>query len=289
MIASEHVPIAGSRLTMATTVFLLAMFSADVATAQHEHGSPSVATPKAGGWTSYPTLTIDAGRSPQQPIRISTAGAQFSSLSVQSSSQPDAVQLASETGKWSIDRSAAGTGGHLWAVATTSAEMQRIRASSYLFLPMKPQVPTEMLMRFRDGLEIIPLRLPEHGGIREGSTWKYLIRHNDVALAGADVVLETAGKTREIFKTDLSGIAAIRFPRDFSPEKLTGENPMSTKQEFVLAVQHADGDMKHLSTFNHHYLPDRMRERSLFGGIGALAFGMVLAAPLLRRKGKKNA
>jgi hypothetical protein len=47
--------------------------------------------------------------------------------------------------------------------------------------------------------------------------------------------------------------------------------------------------MKHLSTFNHHYLPDRMRERSLFGGIGALAFGMVLAAPLLRRKGKKNA
>lgn len=194
-------------------------------------------------------------------------------------------------GAWQIESGDAGSGGHLWVVASDVREGRTVRASSHLFLPMKHQVPTEMLKHSAEGLQLIPLRLPEHGGMREGSTWRFLVRFDGIPLAGAKVLFETTGDSRQALTADASGIVAVTFPRDFLDANLNPEteNPMTSRQQFVIAVNHRSADREYLTAYNHYYLPDRMRERSLLGGIGALFVGMALATPLLRRKEKKNA
>lgn len=163
------------------------------------------------------------------------------------------------------------------------------RASTYFFFPAKHQVPTEMLRAPRDGLEIVPMRLQEHGGTREGSRWRFLLRHENQPLAKHALLMETEGGTRQTFTSNAAGIAEVSFPQDFLPERLTSKEGMNARQEFVLSVRHETGGKQYLTTYNQSYNPDRMRERSLPIGIGVLALGMMLATPLLRRKGKKNA
>ncbi len=273
-----------------TALFAAAMLLGPNAFAQHTGHTSAPRAMTAKNWTTLPTVVIQAGRSPEQPINASTTGSNFSALTLQTPASPAPKLMApSAPGKWQIQRSDAGAGGHLWVVATDEGAQRTVRASSHLFLPMKPQVPTEMLKHSSGGLQFIPLRLPEFGGAREGSKWQFLVRFEEQPLPGAEVRLETAGGTQQTFRTDESGIVAVAFPRDFRDENINPESPMASRQNFVLAATHVHAGREHLTAYNHYYLPDRMRERSLLGGIGALVAGMALATPLLRRKEKKNA
>lgn len=258
--------------------------------AQHDHHGSARGGAAEGTWTALPILSVQSAREPAQPIRVAAAGGNFSTLTLQTPESPAPRALAaSGPGAWQIARGEAGSGGHLWLVASEVRDERTVRASSHLFLPMKHQVPTRMLDHTQQGLQLVPLRLPEHGGIREGSTWRFLIRFDGTPLAGASVDFETAGGTRQTLTSDAAGVVTVTFPRDFREESLNSENPMASRQGFVLAVRHRQTGHEHLTAYNHHYLPDRMRERSLLGGVVALIAGMALATPLLRRKEKAHA
>lgn len=258
--------------------------------AQHDHHSSGARPQASKEWTTLPTVTVLPGRAPGQPIRVASTGVNFATLTLQTPEtlEPKAMTPL-EPGNWKIERSDAGAGGHLWVTAKGTQDGRTVRASSHLFLPMKHQVPTEMLKHAPEGLQLIPLRLPEHGGIRERSTWRFLAQFDGTPLPGAMVKFETSGNSQQTLTADASGIVAVTFPRDFRDENLNPENPMASRQSFVLALNHRSADHDYLTAYNHFYLPDRMRERSLLGGIGALFVGMALATPLLRRKEKKNA
>lgn len=258
--------------------------------AQHDQHGAGARPQAPREWTTLPTITLRAGRSPAQPIGVTTTGADFSSMTVQTPTTPAPKTLSSATpGTWKIERADIGAGGHLWVVANDVRNGQTVRASSHLFLPMQHQVPTDMLKHSPEGLQLIPLRLPEHGGAREKSTWRFLVQFDGVPLSGAQVKFETAGESRQTLTADTNGIVAATFPRDFQEKNLDPANPMASRQAFVLAVNHRTAGHEYLTAYNHYYLPDRMRERSLLGGLGALFVGMALATPLLRRKEKKNA
>lgn len=258
---------------------------------QHEHhGAARGGTDAGAAWTALPTLNVHAPRAPAAPIRVAAGGGNFTALTLQTPAAPAPRKVAVERpGAWQIARAEAGSGGHLWLVATQEEAGRTVRASSHLFLPMQHQVPTRMLAQTRPGLELVPLRLPEHGGIREGSTWRFRVRFDGAPLAAAEVVFETAGGSRQRLTADADGIVAVTFPHDFRDDNLDPARPMASRQDFVLAARHSAAGHEHLSAYNHHYFPDRMRERSLGGGIAALAAGMLLAAPLLRRKEKTHA
>jgi hypothetical protein len=277
--------------TYRNTLIIVASFFATQAIGQQEHhASARGAALVNDSWTTLPTASMQAARSPGQPIRVTMAGGTFLTLTLQTPEFPAPRTLTSTTpGTWQIARSDAGSGGHLWVVATDAGEKRTVRASSHLFLPMKYQVPTKMLNHSPQGLQLIPLRLPEHGGIREGSTWRFAAHFDGTPLAGASIIFETAGNSRQTLTTDAYGIFLVTFPHDFLDANINAENLMGSRQNFVLAVRHQHDDHNYLTAYNHHYLPDRMRERSLIGGIGALFVGMALATPLLRRKEKKNA
>lgn len=262
--------------------------SSPVVLAHSEHGVHASVTPSAT-WTIYPLLRANMSRGGPPGLKLEASGEAFDQVRLQTPEVPQAVVLSGGPSSWLVSKPQMGTGGHLWFVATKEEGSQVLRASTYYFFPAKHQVPTEMLRAPRGGLEIVPLRLQEHGGTREGTRWRFLLRHENQPLASHSLQMETEGGTRQTFTSDANGIAEITFPRDFLAERLKSKEGMNARQDFVLAVRHEAGGKQYLTTYNHSYNPDRMRERSLPIGVGVLALGMVLAAPLLRRKGKKNA
>lgn len=276
------------------TALLICVSSTSVF-AQSEHGghpdpaAARTAAPASPSWTSYALLRANMSRGGAPGLKLEATGGSFDQAQLQTPEVPQAVALPGGPSSWTVSKPQMGTGGHLWFVASKEEGNQVLRASTYYFFPAKHQVPTDMLRAPRGGLEIVPLRLQEHGGTREGSRWRFLLRHENQPLASHSLQMETEGGTRQAFTSDANGIAEITFPRDFLAERLTSKEGMNARQDFVLSVRHEVGGKQYLTTYNHSYNPDRMRERSLPIGVGVLALGMVLAAPLLRRKGKKNA
>lgn len=275
-------PLASRFLALAICIF------SPVVLAHSEHGGhASVAS--ISTWTTYPLLRANMTRGGSPGLKLEASGEAFDQVRLQTPEVQQAVALTGGPSSWFVSKPQMGTGGHLWFVASKEEGNQILRASTYYFFPAKHQVPTEMLRAPRGGLEIVPMRLQEHGGTREGTRWRFLLRHENQPLASHSLQMETEGGTRQTFTSDANGVAEITFPRDFLAERLKSKEGMNARQEFVLAVRHEAGGKQYLTTYNHSYNPDRMRERSLPIGVGVLALGMVLAAPLLRRKGKKNA
>ncbi|MDO9189737.1 MAG: hypothetical protein Q7U24_07700 [Sulfurimicrobium sp.] len=104
--------------------------------------------------------------------------------------------------------------------------------------------------------------------------------------------METEFGTRTAFTSDGKGMVTVLFPRDFKPaEKTPGQGGHShgpRRAKFVLAAEHDDGGKHYLTSFNHTYSADPDRNRDLLAGLGFGVFGMLLAAPLLRRKKAEN-
>ena len=281
--------------SISTLTALLICVSSCSAFAHSEHGGHSepvtakAAAPASPSWTSHALLRANMSRGASPGLKLEAAGSSFDQVQLQTPEVPQAVVLQGGPSAWTVSKPQMGTGGHLWFVASKEEGNQVLRATTYFFFPAKHQVPTEMLRAPRGGLEIVPMRLQEHGGTREGSRWRFLLRHENQALANHSLQMETEGGTRQTVTSDANGIAEVTFPRDFLPERLTSKEGMNARQDFVLSVRHEAGGKQYLTTYNHSYNPERMRERSLPIGVGVLALGMVLATPLLRRKGKKNA
>jgi hypothetical protein len=273
----------------ALVVPLLALLLSAIASPLHAHGEHGEHAVPAVGWTRHALLQVTMSRGAAPGMRVEAVGGKFERVVLQTPEVPAAVELDAARGGWTVSKAQMGTGGHLWFMATRENEREVVRAATYHFFPARHQVPTEMLRAPRGGLEIVPLRLQEHGGTREGSRWRFLLRHDNRPLPGQLLTLETEGGTRQRITADEEGVAEVVIPRDFMAERLTAKEGMNARQAFVLAVEYEAGGKRHLTTYNHVYNPDRMRERSLALGAGVFALGMLLAVPLLRRKEKKDA
>lgn len=173
-----------------------------------------------------------------------------------------------------------------WATARQEKEGAVIVASTIHAFNNPGPAPTAMFLERKNALEIIPQPLPrEHSSYRESEKWRFLVRFNGQPLANGKLALETEFGTRSAFITGQDGMVTVLFPRDFKPAAESahaGHGPRRAK--FVLAVEHDDQGKHYLTAFNYGYGADPDRNRSLAAGAGFGLLGMLLAAPLWRRK-----
>lgn len=173
-----------------------------------------------------------------------------------------------------------------WVTARQDKEGTVIVASTVHAFNNPGPAPTAMFLERKNALEIIPQPLPrEHSSYRESEKWRFLVRFNGQPLANGKLKLETEFGSRSTFLTSQDGLATVLFPRDIKPAAENapgGHGPRRAK--FVLAVEHDDLGKHYLTAFNYGYGADPDRSRSLAAGAGFGVLGMLLAAPLWRRK-----
>ncbi len=183
-------------------------------------------------------------------------------------------------------------GGYHW-VGTVSSQNNTVRSvSSVIYFPNPGPAPRPMLTLQKSSLDISPVKLPrEHQHFRAGENWDFLVRFNGKPLENIPVVFETEHKTRNTIFTNQNGLVSIPFPDDF-PQEVATEDEHShghdrrKKAGFVLTVEQQTDDRKFISHFNYHYTTDAFYNKNLALGIGFALFGMITAAPLLRKSKK---
>ena len=270
----------------------LAIFTASAYSHGESHRDAGVVQPAADSfWSALPALVPGSTKGERGKAILAPRNMTGTELQVFSPGQPEApTRMMLENGRWLVTPSSPDKGGHHWLMARQTRDQMVITASTAWTFPAKGDAPTRLLRAPRDGLEIVPDHIPEHGGMREGEDWEFHVRHDGHPLAGKVVQFETESGTRSRVVTDARGIARIAFPRDINPADIDPQGGATrTRKGFVLAVEHQQGEIHHLSAFNFFYYPDLMRERSLTKGFGFLALGMLLALPLLRRKETERA
>lgn len=182
-------------------------------------------------------------------------------------------------------------GNYYWLTARAESENTVWVASTATYFSNPGDAPTEMLLAGKHELEIVPQPLPrEHGAYRESEKWRFLVRYAGLPLAGKKLTLETEFGSKIAFTSGPDGMATVLFPYDFKadePGKGGGHHGGPRRAKFVLAAEHDDGGKHYLTAFNYSYSPDAERGKNLAAGLGFGVFGMLLAAPLLRR-GKSN-
>lgn len=186
-------------------------------------------------------------------------------------------------------RAPKGQGNYYWVSARQQTRDTLVTATTVRYFSNPGPAPTELLTRRKGELELIPQPLPrEHAEYRAGEEWSFLVRYQGQPLGGATVTLETEHGTRASFKSDANGMARVSFPLDFKEKETAADGGhaghRAPRAAFVLAVDHTDAGMRHLTTFNHVYTPDAYYQKNLWAGLGFTIFGMLLAVPLLRRK-----
>ena len=295
----ENTAVRCNRLRFAALLSCITMLHshASAETAKGGHESHQGAAPARSGtppkkpWTDLPIVTPGGGRAERGQFSLVGLGVPTEQLSVFSPGKPDSPRvLDTAGGRWLISPEVPGTGGHHWLMARGEQIGKIVTASTIVTFPAKGDAPTKLLNQSRGGLEILPQIVPEHGGVREGETWKFLVRFDHQPLANAVVRIETENGTKSQSVSDNLGVVKIAFPRDYNPAQIDPKaGSTRTRKGFVLAVEHKTASVTHLTGYNYFYYPDLMRERNLMAGFGFLAFGMLLATPLLRRKEDKNA
>lgn len=182
-------------------------------------------------------------------------------------------------------------GNYHWIAAREEMEGHVAVASTVHFFSNPGPAPTQLLLTHKNELEIIPQPLPrEHGRYRENETWKFLLRFNGQPLAGKEVALETEFGTKARFVSDERGMVKVKFPHDFPAEQehqgkgAEGHHAGPRSAKFVLAAEHLDSGRHYVTAFNLSYSPDAYEGKNLAAGAGFALFGMLLAAPLLRRR-----
>jgi hypothetical protein len=257
------------------------------------HGSPAATTAqpsrqeptKTRAWTKLPAL-VPAGRGERGSATLAPLNSNAPEVSVFSPdiSKPATV-FAISGGKWIIKQPDPNAGGYSLLLAKEESATEIRTASTLWMFPSKPQSPDSMLQMKRSGLLIYPVKLPQFGGFREGKTGEFVIRHDGVPVPGISLSFDTENGSHQTAVADGSGVARISFPHDFDPAVVEKEGGAArTRRSFVLGAELERDGVRHVTGFSNQYLPDLMRERSLLAGTGLLAFGMILATPMLRRK-----
>lgn len=180
-------------------------------------------------------------------------------------------------------------GNYYWVTARQEKDDQVTVASTPYYFGDPGPAPTRLLLEQKHELEIIPQPLPrEHGSWRESEKWQFMLRFNGQPLANTTLRMETEFGTRTAFASDEKGMVAVLFPRDFKPaEKTPGQDGHAhgpRRAKFVLVAEHDAGGKHYLTAFNYTYSADADRNRDLLAGVGFGVVGMLLAAPLLRRR-----
>lgn len=266
----------------------------------HDHSTRAPAPtqkatrPGTPTWTTLPLLT--PGRTPpgdRSLARLVPRNLEATTIEVHA---PDAtaenarteIPVTAEGAEFRVPK---GQGNYYWVNTRQKGKDTIITASTVRYFSNPGPAPTELLLRRKGELELIPQPLPrEHSYYRAGEEWAFLVRLRGQPLAGAEVMLETEHGTRAIFRSDAQGIAHITFPPDFKAREAATEGGHAghgpQRAAFVLAAEHAGADARYLTAFNYVYTPNAWNRKNLWAGIGFAVFGMVLAAPLLRRKNK---
>jgi hypothetical protein len=254
----------------------------------HEHRHPA-ADGRGREWTAYPLITPAMAGGDRNGATLRVRNLQAPALEVFGPAGPAqqrhrSVPLAPEGAR--IEAAAPNIGNYHWVTAREEAEDRVTVASTAYFFANPGPAPTGLLLERRNELEIIPQPLPrEHGAYRESEKWRFLVRFNGQPLANQEVKMETESGTRTRFISDADGLATVLFPRDFKPaEGAAAGHHGPQRARFVLVTEHQDQGRRYLTAFNYTYSPDADTGRNLWAGAGFGLFGMLLAAPLLRRR-----
>ena len=271
-----------------TIPLFIAGLLAGPATAQHDH-SPVAAV----AWSQQPLLLPESGRREREAARLRAVGISAPSVTVHApAGDPEVRQrdFALSDGAARISSAAPQIGNYHWVVLR-EASPDSVRVASTAWYFSNPGASPEVLLATpKHELEIVPQPLPrEHGQYRESEKWPFLVRLYGKPLAGQRLLLETEFGSRSQFVTDGEGIATVLFPRDFPPppaEQAGGHGRPSAA--FVLSTEHAEGGHRYQTAFNLRYGPDADRGRSLAWGAAFGLAGMLAAAPLLRRRQRRE-
>lgn len=273
----------------------------------HEHGAgaegkvpsgaPGQGKRQARDWTQYPLITpaMRRGERDRMSTGLTEKNIETESFEVfaPDSSVADARRKVPVEAEGTVIKALPKLGNYYWVAARQEKDGKVIVASTPYYFGEPGPAPTRMLLEQKYELEIIPQPLPrEHGSWRESEKWQFLLRFNGQPLANKALRMETEFGSKTAFISDEKGMVTVLFPRDFKPtEKNPGQGGHShgpRRAKFVLATEHDDGGKHYLTAFNHTYSADADRKRDLLTGVGFGVFGMLLAAPLLRRKKAEN-
>lgn len=245
--------------------------------------------PSVTSWTKTPII-IPAGKPENGNPVLGSMNTDTADLLVFS---PDVnnppLKINKTAGRWLVKPVERDVGGiHLLHARKISETEIRLATTTWMFHAKAPS-PATMLSTSRPGLVIQPLRIPEHGGFREGSTWKFLVRFNGNPMPSARLAFDTENGSRSTLVADETGVVNVTFPHDFDAASIDKKaGTARSRRSFSLGTETERDGIHHISGFNHFYYPDQMRERNLLAGMGLFAFGMVLATPMLRRKKEKS-
>lgn len=269
-----------SRLVWLSFVLATSSFAAT----EHRHGEQDKHLDI--GWTAAPVLLPTGGRD--------RTGTSFQSANIAvdellifdpDGSAPRRAALVDNVWRFTLINPL--RGGFHWLQAR-AADGQSVRtATTVWYSPNKGPSPAEMIATVKGGLEIVPLPVPDHNAYREGATWRFLVRYDGRPLPYKPVVLDTEFGSSLRTTTDKDGIAHVLFPRDFDPDLIQENGAGRTRAKFALYATHENAGITYLTAFNYQYAPALLQQRNLDAGIGFALLGMLMAAPMLFRRGGK--
>lgn len=252
---------------------------------------------KPAAWTAFPTLKIRAGGESRERrvVAVIPQNIVANSIDAYSNNLEDAKahrQLPLEMAGARLDKPESG-GFHWLAAREEQAYQVRVASTVHFFSDRGDQNPTDMFMRQKHELEIIPQPYPrEHSRYRANEDWKFLARFNGKPLANQKVFMVTMNGSKAELVSDALGMITVRIPDDFKTEtrqKTAGSHDHGRRSsDFVLATEHAEGGKTYLTAFNASYGTDAFYQRNLAMGLGFTLLGMIGAAPLLRQRKDKN-
>jgi len=255
---------------------------------QHmNHNSPVI------NWTEAPLLTEDKKRA-RGFKGFTLHGVQAEEVTVYPGNTEESWSVAVKDNAVKVKNRGGMKGGYHW-IGTVSEQENLIRSvSSAFYFPNPGPAPRDMLSLQKSALDISPMKLPrEHQHFRAGENWDFLVRLNGNPVANIPVIFETENKTRKILKTNQGGVVSIPFPYDFPEESESAEghdqghgHARRKKAGFVLTVEQETDNKQFISHFNFHYTTGAFYNKNLALGIGFALFGMITAAPLLRKAKK---
>ncbi len=240
-------------------------------------------------WTSTPYMSARRGRG---GLILQLEGIQSEQIKVFPSvkQDPDQATYELEVKNGTALMPLRDHGAWHLAVASQSQNDTLVSVTTAPYFSKPGENPEHMLGSRRADLEIVPVKLPrEHAYYRAGQTWLFQVRYLGKPAGEKSVVFETSNGTRTLIDTDQQGSFSITFPHDFPDsmeEAATEHRP--PKAKFVLSARHKPGDQMYYSTFSMDYQIGPHTGRSTLLGGGFALLGMLLAAPLLRRREKSN-
>lgn len=275
---------------MHTIIRVLAWMPVVMATsalAANDHRHDGHGAPPRTDWTAAPILLPAGGRdrtgATYFPANIVTDDLLIFDPDGSTPRQADRIDNT-----WRVALSNPLRGGFHWLQARAADDRSIRTATTVWYSPNKGPSPAEMIATVRNGLEIVPLPVPDHNAYREGSTWRFLVRHDGRPLPQTPVVLDTEFGSSLRTTTDKDGIAHVLFPRDFDPDLIEKSGAGRARAKFALSAAHDNAGIRHLTAFNYQYAPDLLRQRNLDAGIGFALLGMLMAAPMLFRRGSRQ-